>query len=158
MRPLVISPVLMVTTETYTSLVFCKFYKEVLIGVLGFFVRIFLSFFILLYCIFIQYCSYLTLRAPRAQTKVFSNGTEQNIVAGYCALSELLFVLRCDRNEHRHHVSYQEIICLWNRIFLFVFNHSLWDVCLILSLPITLLRLRVCVCLCVDYGRPVFEH
>lgn len=91
----------MVTTENYTSLVFCKFYKGVLIGILVFF-----SFFILLYCIFIQYCSYLTPRAPRAQTKVFSNGTEQNIEAGYGALSELLFVLRCDRNEHRHHVSY----------------------------------------------------
>lgn len=80
------------------------------------------------------------------------------MVADCGALFELLFVLQCDRNEHRHHVSYQEIICLWNRIFLFVFNHSLWAVCLILSLPITLLRLRACVCLRVDYGRPVFEH
>lgn len=54
----------------------------------------------------------------------------------------------CDVTEMsiQHHISYQAIICLWNRIFLFVFNHSQWDVCLILSLRITLLRLCVCVC------------
>lgn len=71
---------------------------------------------------------------------------------------KLLFILLCDRNEHRHHVSHQEIICLWNRIFLFVFNHSQRDVCLILSLIITLLRVCLCVCVCVHNGCPVFEH
>lgn len=73
---------------------------------------------------------------------------------------KLLFIVLCDRNEHRHHVSHQEIICLWNRTFLFVFNHSQRDVCLILSLPITLLRLCGCVCMCVRVynGCPVFEH
>lgn len=64
-------------------------------------------------------------------------------------VSKLLFIVLCDRNEHQRHVSHQEIICLWNRIFLFVFNYSQRDVCLILSLPITLLRLCVRACLCV---------
>lgn len=75
---------------------------------------------------------------------------------GVVLVSKLLFILLCDRNEHRCHVSNQEIICLWNRTFLFVFNHSQWDVCLILSLPITLLC--ACVGVHVYNGCPVFEH